>query len=127
QDGDDRDAARAIVRQHSRFDARNCRIARLSPEPSSQNQAASQRRSFMYTSWCRTACGVALLAAPLVAARGQQVSYNRAEQLLDWNTSLITFGDEVRPQWLLDGARFWYRNKTQSGAEFVLVDPVRNT
>ena len=81
----------------------------------------------MPTSWCRTACGVALLAAPLLVARGQQVSYNRAEQLLDWNTSLITFGDEVRPQWLLDCARFWYRNKTQNGAEFVIVDPVKNT
>jgi dipeptidyl aminopeptidase/acylaminoacyl peptidase len=70
---------------------------------------------------------VGLLLAPLWAASGQQVSYNRAEQLLDWNTTLITFGDEVRPQWFLDGARFWYRNKTPNGAEFVVIDPGKNT
>ena len=81
----------------------------------------------MFTPWSRTAVGVALVAAPLFLASGQQVSYNRAEQLLDWNTTLLTFGDEVRPQWLLDGARFWYRNKTQNGAEFVIVDPVKNS
>src|SRR5690606_30788912 len=37
-------------------------------------------------------------------------------------------GDRVEPQWLSDGNRFWYRNKLLNGAaEFVLVDPVRNT
>ena len=81
----------------------------------------------MFTPWSRTAVGVALVAAPLFLASGQQVSYNRAEQLLDWNTTLLTFGDEVRPQWLLDGARFWYRNKTATGPVFVIVDPVRNS
>ena len=69
-------------------------------------------------------CLLALLAG---RAGAQQVSYTRAEQLLDWNTTLVTFGDEVRPEWLLDGARFWYRNKTPNGAEFVVVDPVKNT
>ena len=57
----------------------------------------------MHTSWSRAALGIALITAP-IAARSQQVSYTRAEQLLDWNTTLLTFGDEVRPQWLLDGA-----------------------
>src|SRR2546430_16670354 len=80
----------------------------------------------MHTSLSRAALGIALITAP-IAARSQQVSYTRAEQLLDWNTTLLTFGDEVRPQWLLDGARFWYRNNTAAGAELVLVDPVRNT
>jgi hypothetical protein len=32
-------------------------------------------------------------------------------------------GDQVNPQWLKDGNRFWYRNKTSNGAEFVLVNP----
>src|SRR5256714_7038132 len=68
------------------------------------------------------------LVASMTAAGGaQQVTYTRAEQLLDWNTSLLVTGDEVRPQWYLDGSRFWYRNKTTNGAEFVVVDPVRNT
>jgi dipeptidyl aminopeptidase/acylaminoacyl peptidase len=54
-------------------------------------------------------------------------AYSRAEQLLTWNTSLLISGDEVVPQWLPDGNRFWYRNKTATGAEFVLIDPVRNS
>jgi dipeptidyl aminopeptidase/acylaminoacyl peptidase len=64
--------------------------------------------------------GLAAVAAPLGA---QQVSYSRAEQLLNWNTDRLVSGDQVTPQWLKDGNRFWYRNKTPAGAEFVLVDP----
>jgi hypothetical protein len=71
-----------------------------------------------------TALVTGALVAPLSA---QQVNYSRAEQLLNWNTSLLVSGDEVQPQWLPDGNRFWYRNKTASGAEFVMIDPVRNT
>ena len=59
-------------------------------------------------------------AAPLGA---QQVNYSRAEQLLTWNSERLVSGDQVNPQWLKDGNRFWYRNKTATGAEFVLVDP----
>jgi dipeptidyl-peptidase-4 len=66
---------------------------------------------------------IAAAAAPLAA----QVSYNRAERLLSWNTSALVSGDSVRPQWYLDGNRFWYRNKTATGAEFVVIDPVKNT
>jgi dipeptidyl-peptidase-4 len=75
----------------------------------------------------RAAATVALLtmgAAPLAA---QQVNYSRAERLLSWNTDRLVSGDSVNPQWLKDGNRFWYRNKTASGAEFVLIDPVTGT
>jgi dipeptidyl-peptidase 4 len=70
-----------------------------------------------------TALVTGLAVTPLAA----QVSYSRAEQLLNWNTTLLVSGDEVQPQWLPDGNRFWYRNKTATGAEFVIIDPVRNT
>ena len=70
-----------------------------------------------------TALVTSVAAVPLAA----QVSYSRAEQLLTWNTTLLVSGDEVQPQWLPDGNRFWYRNKTANGAEFVIIDPVRNT
>ena len=75
----------------------------------------------------RVARHAVALCALLPAAAFAQVTYTRADRLLSWNTSPLISGDSVRPQWLLDGNRFWYRNKTAAGAEFVLVDPVRNT
>ena len=70
--------------------------------------------------------GAALLGVATSQATAQP-NYSRAEQFLNWNTTLLVSGDEVRPQWFLDGNRFWYRNKTGAGAEFVVVDPARNT
>jgi dipeptidyl aminopeptidase/acylaminoacyl peptidase len=67
------------------------------------------------------------LSALLPSSMFAQVTYTQAERLLSWNTSPLISGDSIRPQWLLDGNRFWYRNKTANGAEFVLVDPVRNS
>jgi dipeptidyl aminopeptidase/acylaminoacyl peptidase len=32
----------------------------------------------------------------------------------------------VAPQWYKDGTRFWFRNTTKSGADFVFVDPTLN-
>jgi dipeptidyl aminopeptidase/acylaminoacyl peptidase len=63
------------------------------------------------------------VAAPLAA----QVDYSRAERFLQWNTARMVAGDSVRPEWFKDGNRFWYRNKTGSGADYVVIDPVRNT
>ena len=65
--------------------------------------------------------------AGLAAAQGTMADYQRADRLLNWNTDDLVSGDPVNPQWLNDGNRFWYRNKTGSGFEFVLVDPVRAT
>ena len=48
--------------------------------------------------------------------------YARAEQFLPWNTYNMVSGDEVVPRFLEDG-RFWFRSHTESGHEFVLVDP----
>ena len=79
----------------------------------------------------RSALAGALLLAPaLLSAQHARVTaddYSRAEQLLPWNASRLVTGDEVNPTFLKDGNRFWYRNKTRSGAEYVLVDPVLNT
>ena len=64
---------------------------------------------------------------PSLLPAQQAVDYARAEQLLSWNTDRLVSGDQVVPQWMKDGNRFWYRNKTSTGAEFVLIDPVANT
>lgn len=67
-----------------------------------------------------------LLVAGTVSAQSTP-DYHRAEQFLNWNTALMVSGDVVNPVWLEDGNRFWYRNKTGGGTEFLMVDPVANT
>ena len=68
---------------------------------------------------------VAFAFSPAILA-SQQVDYTRAERFLPWHASPIVAGDSVRPNWMADKTRFWYRNKTGGGAEYVVVDPVRN-
>lgn len=50
--------------------------------------------------------------------------YARAEKFMSYNTGPLVLRAGVRPTWLADG-RFWYRVTTESGGEFVLVDPAR--
>ncbi len=64
-------------------------------------------------------------AQSTAAATAPEVRYDRAEQLLSWNSTRLVTGDEVQAQWMKDGSRFWYRNKVRQGAEFVIVDPMR--
>src|SRR5215472_2531285 len=46
--------------------------------------------------------------------------YARAEKFATYNTSRLVFGT-VRPSWL-KGDRFWFRDATSEGSEFVVVD-----
>ncbi len=50
--------------------------------------------------------------------------YARAEKLMGYNTTPLVLHGSVQPAWLDDG-RFWYRDTTESGSEFILVDPGR--
>ena len=52
--------------------------------------------------------------------------YARAEKFMGYNTTPLVFGSGVRPNWVAD-ERFWYRNSTAEGTEFVLVDATRGT
>ena len=52
--------------------------------------------------------------------------YARAEQFLGYNTMPLVANGPVQANWLPND-RFWYRNVTAAGAEFVLVDAVRAT
>ncbi|HUF71055.1 MAG TPA: DPP IV N-terminal domain-containing protein [Longimicrobiales bacterium] len=69
------------------------------------------------------AASLALLAVTSLTASAQTVDYNRAERFLTWHTSNMISGDEVSPNWLEDGRRFWYRNRLGEGHEFIFVDP----
>ena len=52
--------------------------------------------------------------------------YARAEKFMPYNVAPLVFHAGVRPTWLPDD-RFWYRNTTPDGTEFVLFDPARGT
>ena len=78
----------------------------------------------MMTGAWRWASGALLLVTS--AASAQTPDYRRAEQFLGWNTANMVSGDVVNPTFLNDGNRFWYRNKSRAGFEFVMVDPVAN-
>ena len=51
--------------------------------------------------------------------------YQAAEQLLrrPARPGELVIGDKVRPQWIDEGARFWYAVSNGAGRQFVLVDP----
>jgi dipeptidyl-peptidase-4 len=66
---------------------------------------------------------IPLAAGVLFGEAAAQVDYRRAERFLGWNIANLVTGDEVAPQWMADGDRFWYRNKIREGSEFVLVNP----
>ncbi|HXJ38580.1 MAG TPA: hypothetical protein VNH18_04830, partial [Bryobacteraceae bacterium] len=72
-----------------------------------------------------------LSALPLLAQQAPPVfttaDYARAEKFMGYNTAPLVFGSGVRPTFLLDGDRFWYRVTRESGAEFMLADPAKGT
>ena len=60
--------------------------------------------------------------APAGAQQVTESAYARAEQFLPWNASKLISGDQVTPEFF-DGDRFWFRSRTSSGHEFIVVDP----
>lgn len=68
-----------------------------------------------------------LLAAPAYGQTPRALTaddYARAEQRLGQTANRLVTGGSVQPVWL-DGPRFWFRNTTAAGAEYVLVDAAR--
>ena len=68
--------------------------------------------------------GVTGLTAQAVVS---ETRYAQAEQLLSWHANDLVYGDAVAPAWMAGGQRFWYRNKTSTGPEFIVVDPSRRS
>lgn len=72
--------------------------------------------------------GVALAVAGALSA-GQRLApedYGRAEQFLPGNLGKLAFKIQVVPHFIGLTDRFWYKNDSRSGKDFVLVDPARN-
>jgi len=53
--------------------------------------------------------------------------YERAESLLPFNRSKLVGGASVKPVWIDNGARFWYRNDGPEGHSFFLVEPAKRS
>src|SRR5579871_636289 len=74
-------------------------------------------------------CFVCLVAFPAPAqqhAAFTAADYARAEKFMSYNTAPLIYHGGVRPTFLEDG-RFWYRNTTPEGSEFLLIDPAKPT
>jgi len=77
---------------------------------------------------------LAILAAgfaAMVPCQAQQraltaADYARAEKFLGSGVAGLVLHSSVQANWLPD-ERFWYRNTTAEGSEFILVDPARGT
>src|SRR5689334_15414857 len=70
-------------------------------------------------------------AALTVSAGAQQATitaadYARADKFLAPALTPLVIGGSVAATWLPDD-RFWYRNTTADGIEFVIIDPVKKT
>ena len=56
---------------------------------------------------------------------GMWQRYTRAERLLPGNAPKLTSDLLIKPRWIGESDRFWYRWKSLNGSEFVLVDPLK--
>ena len=63
---------------------------------------------------------------PMAAQDVTEEDYARAEATLSSHTNGLVYRANVRPNFI-DGERFWYRNQTRDGYEFILVDPAAGT
>ncbi|HVZ78562.1 MAG TPA: DPP IV N-terminal domain-containing protein [Gemmatimonadaceae bacterium] len=70
-----------------------------------------------------------IVAAPLAAQRPRAMTaadYARAEKFMSYYANPLVTGASVRPEWS-SGDRFWYRNTTANGWEFIAVDAARKS
>ncbi len=66
----------------------------------------------------------ALCLAANAQSRFTAADYARAEKFMSYNTTPLVYNSGVRPSWI-SGERFYYRNTTAAGTEFILVDPAK--
>jgi dipeptidyl aminopeptidase/acylaminoacyl peptidase len=86
----------------------------------------------MVKSYARLCIVVSVCASAVVSGSAQTratvtvADYERAEKFLNYNTTPLVSNGAVRANWLPDD-RFWYRNQTAAGYEFLLVDAAKAT
>src|SRR5262245_37163329 len=69
-----------------------------------------------------------LLHSVVTAAQTSMTErYQRAEEMLSWNTAKLVVGEIADVHWLPDGNRLWYRVTTPRGKEFMFADAERDT
>ena len=102
------------------------RACRFRPKPHRVHRSTEMRprvRSFRLPLVLMAALGPGSTASLASAQQMDVTRYHRAERLLAWNVDPLISGGPVSPTWMAGGSRFWYRNQTASGAEFVVADP----
>jgi len=85
-----------------------------------------QKIVLLTASFAAAAPGIAQQAGGKSSRVFTDADYARAERFMPYKVAPLVFHAGVRPTWLSDG-RFWYRNTTPDGREFVLFDPARGT
>ncbi|MGI8509197.1 MAG: S9 family peptidase, partial [Gemmatimonadaceae bacterium] len=74
------------------------------------------------------ALAVSVSAAPALHAQAvlTTADYDRAARMLSFNVNPLVTGGIAAATWLPDD-RFYYKNSTTAGSEWVLVDPAKGT
>ncbi|HEX6964242.1 MAG TPA: DPP IV N-terminal domain-containing protein [Gemmatimonadaceae bacterium] len=83
---------------------------------------------FRHISLC-AALGALVIAAPPSHAQQRVLTtadYDRAAKMLSFNVNPLVIGGRVDATWL-PGDRFYYRNETANGSEWLLVDPAKKS
>lgn len=76
---------------------------------------------------CFLSLAVVVTGLPALAqTRFTAADYARAEKFMTYNTTPLVYSSGVRPSWI-SGERFYYRNTTAQGTQFILVDPAKGT
>lgn len=83
------------------------------------------RPSLLSVILAATVAGVSFVAAQQPRAL-TNADYAHAEKFLAPAVTPLVVGGNVTPAWL-PGERFWYRNTTTAGSEFILIDPPKRT
>ena len=78
------------------------------------------------TAACTFAALAALALAPTLGAQVTKSDYARAEQMLGWHAQELSSDEAVDPHWLA-GDRVWYRNRSATGYEFLVLDLATGT